>query len=1036
MSKMTPKYRLALDIGTTSIGWAAFRLNDENKPTAIIRAGVRIFGDGRNPEDGASLAVARRQARQMRRRRDRLLKRKQRMLEALVRFGFMPADATARRSLADMNPYQLRAEGLTRELMPHEFGRAVFHLNQRRGFKSNRKTDAKDNESGALKKAIGDLRKQLAGVDGGAGFATVGALLWSRAKDGGMVRARYRETKVVKDDGKTRTDKSYDLYIDRGMIAEEFDLLWSTQAKFNSGLYSEEARHYIRDTLLHQRKLLPVKPGRCTLLPDQERAPLALPSAQIFRIVQEVNNLRVEQMDEDGVIGSPRELDQSERKTLITALNSSEKVTFTKAKKLLKLPEAVAFNLESENRQFLKGNAVNHSFKKAGVDMAWWAGLERVQQDALVTLLLSVESELELLELLKTRFAVKEEQGEVLSGVGLPDGHSSLCLEAISRVLPYLERDGVTFDKAALAAGFESHSQVDSDQRLTLLPYYGEYLSRHTGFGTGNPSDSPEKRFGKIANPTVHIGLNQIRAVVNDLIGQYGPPQQIVVELARDLKSSKDQKREYQRQQAENTKRNERLRELAAELLGKPKDLVKRDDIQRLILWEELSTDPLQRMCPYTGLIISAGMVFSEEIEVEHILPFARTLDDSLNNKTLSARRANRVKGNRTPWEAKEDFAGQGWSYESIQSRTERMPMAKRKRFAPDGYERWLREDKDFLARALNDTRHLSRVAKAYLGLICDPNSIWVLPGQLTALLRAKLGLNSILGRDGEKNRDDHRHHAVDACVIGITDRALLQSVSRASEASWEAKGRLIERMPTPWTTYREHVQRAIGAIVVSHRPDHGYQAGFMEDTAYGQRGAGASRQWVTKGIGGANPNERAMNALIGISHRPQGAHRAPSQDGHDGRYKGYLGGSNYCIDIVADAKGGWAGEVVSTFKAYQFVREQGEGALYSAKVAVSGKPLILRLVIGDMLKADFGKGPEFVRLQKIASTGQMHFCSHIEANADARNRLDKKIEPFTFYSSNPGPLKKRLISVSRISPSGRINEKRLKGNFNVGASS
>lgn len=109
-------------------------------------------------KDGSSLAVTRRNARAMRRRRDRLLKRKERMMSALVRLGFFPADEAERKALADLNPYELRAKGLTEALTPAEFARALFH-NQRRGFKSNRKTDKADNESGALKTAISALHK-------------------------------------------------------------------------------------------------------------------------------------------------------------------------------------------------------------------------------------------------------------------------------------------------------------------------------------------------------------------------------------------------------------------------------------------------------------------------------------------------------------------------------------------------------------------------------------------------------------------------------------------------------------------------------------------------------------------------------------------------------------------------------------------------------------------------------------------------------------------------------------------------------------
>jgi CRISPR-associated endonuclease Csn1 len=240
-------------------------------------------------------------------------------------------------------------------------------------------------------------------------------------------------------------------------------------------------------------------------------------------------------------------------------------------------------------------------------------------------------------------------------------------------------------------------------------------------------------------------------------------------------------------------------------------------DLQKMILWEELSANAADRRCPYSGVQISAHMLFSEQVEIEHILPFSQTLDDSLNNKTVAMHQANRIKGNRTPAEAAADFAAQGWPLEDMLHRASLMPRGKRYRFAPDGMAQWLREDKGFLARALNDTRHLSRVAREYLSLIC-PQDTRVIPGRMTALLRAKFGLNDILGLNGEKNREDHRHHAVDACVIAVTDQSLLQKFAKASASAREKQlNKLVETMPLPWPNYREHVQRAIDAIWVSH---------------------------------------------------------------------------------------------------------------------------------------------------------------------------------------------------------------------------
>jgi CRISPR-associated endonuclease Csn1 len=255
------RYRLALDLGSTSLGWAMVRLNPLNEPCAIIKARVRIFSDGRNPKDGSSLAVSRREARAMRRRRDRLIKRKNRMMATLLRHKFFPQDEIARKALEKTDPFALRAKGLDQALLPEEFARALFHINQRRGFKSNRKTDKKENDSGALKTAIGQLRQAMQAT----GCRTVGEWLFARHQQGLSVRARYRENRIAQDNGKTKIEKSYDLYIDRAMIEAEFDALWAKQSELNPALFHDTARDELKDCLLHQRPLKPVKPGRCTL---------------------------------------------------------------------------------------------------------------------------------------------------------------------------------------------------------------------------------------------------------------------------------------------------------------------------------------------------------------------------------------------------------------------------------------------------------------------------------------------------------------------------------------------------------------------------------------------------------------------------------------------------------------------------------------------------------------------------------------------------------------------------------------------------
>ncbi len=1010
------RYRLALDLGSTSLGWAMVRLSTDDKPVAMIKAGSRIFSDGRNPKDGSSLAVSRREGRAMRRRRDRLLRRKARMMKMLMAHGFFPQDEAARKAMVHTEPLALRRKGLDEALKPEEFARALFHINQRRGFKSNRKTDKKENDSSALKTAISQLRQAMQTT----GCRTVGEWLSARHEQGLSIRARYRENRVMREDGKTKIEKSYDLYIDRAMIEAEFDALWAKQAELNPKQFHEVARDELKDCLLHQRLLKPVKPGRCTLMPEEERAPLALPSQQRFRIYQEINNLRLLR---EGLSEEPLTLTQ--RDLLAHALESNTKRSFTQIKKILGF--SGQFNLEDDKRTELKGNSTSATLsKKEHFGEKWFKWTER-QQDAIVKQLIGQENLTRLIKRLEKYCLIDEVTAERIAHTALPEGYGSLSAKALAKILPELRKEVITYDKAVMAAGFDHQSHIShaaTGEILQTLPYYGEYLQRHVGFGTGKPEDPPEKRYGKIANPTVHIGLNQVRIVVNALIERYGHPSEVIVEVARDLKQSQEQRKEEQKRQADKQRRNVRMRSQIAELLNTTPERVRTADLQKMILWEELSFNAAERRCPYSGVQISAQMLFSDQVEIEHILPFSQTLDDSLNNKTVATRQANRVKGNRTPWQAKDDFATQGWATADMLSRAELMPKNKRYRFGENGHAQWLREDKGFLARALNDTRHLSRVAKEYLSLIC-PQNTRAIPGQMTAMLRAKFGLNDILGLNGEKNRNDHRHHAIDACVIAVTDQGMLQRFANASASARERQlNKLVDTMPLPWDTYREHVQRAADNIWVSHKPDHGHEGAMHNDTAYGL--LGNDRVHVRKVVDGQRVREESALKVIPFTNASANARHGLLPNGEPKPYKGYKGDSNYCIEIVRNDKGKWEGEVISTFEAYQLVRQGGVKRLRHPTLSCSGRPLVMRLMIDDFVKIEIDSKMTVLRIASINTAGRISLAEHREANVDARNRDSDGMWRYTYKQA--GSLQKALGRRVSISPIGELRDPGFSG--------
>ena len=997
-SKM--RYRLALDLGTTSIGWAMLRLNQHDKPHAVIRAGVRIFNDGRVPKTGEALAVQRRLARQQRRTRDRSLRRKNKLINMLVRFGFFPENPAERKSLERLNPYELRAKGLEQQLKPEQFARALFHLAQRRGFKSNRKTDRGDTESGVMKAAIAETKQEIETL----GCRTIGEYLYKRLQSGLGTRARLRDKPKVKG-GST---KAYDLYTERSLVEKEFDVLWNVQSRFAPELFTLEKREALRDTIFHQRDLRPVKPGRCTLFPEEERAPLALPSQQRFRICQEVNNLR--KIDEHLC---SVELTRTEKAKLVQALSLARKKTFEQLRKTIGYEGQ--FNLEDAGagRAELKGNETSVAIGKIiGKD---WLNYSLSEQDKLVLMLLNIESESELIDKLQEEFGLSEAVAKKLSGTSLVSGYGALSRKAIDLILPFLEQ-GMTYDKAVAAADIPSHSDLTWQVKREVtdqLPYYGEVLQRHVGFGTGDPKDAPEVRFGKIANPTVHICLNQLRLIVNLIIKRYGRPDEVVIEVARDLKLSREKKNEIARKQKKNQEKRDQVRKEIAEILECDESLVTGEDIEKWLLWEELNPGrALDRCCPYTGKQISAVDLLSKSFEIEHILPRSRTLDDSRSNKTVSYWKANRLKSNMTPWEAREIFEAQGWSYEDILRRAENLPPNKRYRFGADGYKIWLREDSDFLSRELTDTQYISRIAREYVSLVC-PKNTYVIPGRMTAMLRHCLGLNTILSDDDKKNRNDHRHHAVDACVIGITDRSLLNKIATASARGEEMNDRRLQRtVEEPWTGFRESVRRAVERINVSQRPEHSYEGQMHDQTAYpiDENGQGWKKEVKSNG-----QTEWKKVSVIPIVSQKAAQRHGYLADGSLRPYKGYSGNSNFCIEITVNEKGKWQAEFVTTFDAYQIARKFGKDKLYG-KESQSGHKLVMRLMKKDIVSMVDADGcRKLYLLHKFSTNGVLSFAPINESNVSAR--VAEGV--FKFVSKTAGSLQKSKAKLVTLSPLG-----------------
>lgn len=829
-------YILGLDLGETSLGWSVVELDKNGGMSRLERMGVRIFSDGRDSKTKEPLAVARRTARGMRKRRDRSVMRRETLMSKLIKYGLMPENEAERKALERLNPYELRVRGLDEKLPPYELGRALFHINQRRGFKSNRKTDRKNDEAGAMKTAIKKLTEAMTE----SGARTLGEYLYGLNKGKAStqdftpvrVRSHLEKSKAV-----------YSMYPTREMYEDEVRQIFLKQD------LSDDVKTDLFKTIFNQRPLKTPPKGHCPFEKSEERCYIAFPDFQRFRALQQINQLRIR--DDFTEV----ELDDNQKRELrhwllddFSKLDKNYRLTFAAVRKILGLPK-VRFNLESERRKGLDADKTTALLRPLFKTV--WAD----KHDEIVDLLLNTESEDDLRTALQA-YGLTGEQIEQAMTADLPDGTGSLSLKAIRKINPFLEQ-GMLYDKAVVAAGYvfskkfdklpekyEAFINPEDGEIFNELPYYGRALPEQVIGGTGKEEDRNDeaKYYGKINNPTVHIALNQVRKLVNALVKRYGHPNSIVVELARDLKLPREERKNLEKGQAQNEAENKRIGD-ELERIGVKNNY---DNRMKYKLWTDLAKDSVQqRCCPFCGETISEELLFSDKYEIEHLLPFSRSYLDARSNKVLSCRQCNREKGNRSPWEA---FHADAKRWNEILARAEKLPEDKRWKFDEDAFKKLQDKNGDVLARMLTDTQYMSKIARQYLCFAANPRYVYGIPGQLTSKLRNHWGLNAVLSDQNEKDRTDHRHHAIDAFVVACTGRGTLQKYATERRDFGEMPQEKAPHIPFP--TFRlSEIQDAFDKIVISHKPDHGNPqqaikhgktvAKLHEETYYGMAGEG-----------------------------------------------------------------------------------------------------------------------------------------------------------------------------------------------------
>ena len=641
-----------------------------------------------------------------------------------------------------------------------------------------------------------------------------------------------------------------------------------------------------------------------TTIAGRKVIPKSHPLYQEFRIWDTLNNLR---LDSGG--SEVRELSGEQKAILYDQLLTQEKISLARALKLLQqrtgLPRGV--NLRGVDRD-IPGHATRARLMKAarqaGTTLQKMAPTSD-DEKRLWHLLLSVDNSQAVERSLRDHFGLKNmEQFAPFLDINWTVERGSYSAKAIGRLLP-LMRAGSYFDPDALdkvarerinvhlAPPSPADPPTEVDKQLTAsrrsftsvtdfqgLPLYlartvqyGDYRDRKTVDKYERAEQIKPVLRHSVRNPIVERVLNEMLAITKDLWQTYGRPDRIRVELARELRSSKEERSRHQTRLKKRTKERESLVTRLASEFNIPTP--SRKDILRYELWE------LQRhRCPYTGRTIPKSALYSGETDIDHIIPRSRYWDDSFTNKVLTFQDVNsNEKGNQLPYEwLGGDKKSERW--DRFLTNIEDMNLSRRHLANLTATE----VPDDFTNRQLQDTRYISRAAVELLAPIAgDDHGVGVSSGKVTAYLREEWGLNEAFKRvllpryehtrevyntiieekqsngkssdhdliqeltnrslisyrkasDGHERlhlwqyskRMDHRHHALDALVVALTTQGMIQRMANLNKHhlsnSSQANANLRQSsryfpLPHPklTTLTLDHLQR----ILVSHKSNN-----------------------------------------------------------------------------------------------------------------------------------------------------------------------------------------------------------------------
>ena len=805
------RYSLGLDIGIASVGFAVIQNDRNGEPIKIERLGVRVFDRAEQPKTGASLALPRRQARGSRRVIRRRRHRKERIKWLIEDSGLMSRpeqDALLGSGAFDKSVYELRVDALDRRLADDEAVRLLIHFAQRRGYKSNSKAEeAKEAaESGKVKSAISANRQRMEEN----GYRTVGEMLWrdplfKRTEPDG------RQILVVHNQ-----PGEYKVTVERSMLLEELALIFVRQRELGAPWASEQFEVAYTDIWSSQRNFddgpggdspyggsqISRMLGKCIFEKELDRAPRASFSAEYFRLLQTANNLKIVGR------GQPSEfLDEEQRKLFVELAFSSAAATYTQLRKKLDLPDDLYFN------HLYYGEKSKEEIEKKKLGMLPFyhrlrTALNKVEKGAIDQLTAAQRDDIAMILLL---YKSDDNRTLRLRDAGIPEEYipailelstakaAHLSLKAMRKLLPYLEQ-GYTYDKACKEV-YGSHD--------------GKKETERTGRLRLDMTD-------EITNPVVRRAVSQSIKVINAVVRVYGPPETVRIELARELGKTFDERSKQEKRINENAARNEQAREQIREYKSGDSTGL---DIVKFKLFQEQNG-----VCLYSGKNLDISRLFEAGyVDVDHIIPYSISFDDSYSNKVLVLAGENRQKGNRIPYQYFGNDRERWNRFETLVG-TQIRSFKKRKNLLIRSLGE--AQIEGFRQRNLVDTQYLSRV----IFRLIDENMAFAetgnykrktqtVSGAITAQVRKRLGIDKI-----RENGD--LHHAADAAVIACISPGMVHKVTnyaKRCELYRDGQGyidyetgevmtkeafdeKYAPRFPEPWPMFRKELEARLSA--------------------------------------------------------------------------------------------------------------------------------------------------------------------------------------------------------------------------------